>query len=312
MNFENGSIRLFRVAGIDVLLHWSWAVVAFILLRARADYYSSAFWNIAEYLAIFGIVLLHEFGHAFACRSVGGQADRIVLWPLGGIAFVNPPPRPGAVLWSIAAGPLVNVILLPITIGFVLLSDFSGGAENWPDFHHFLFAVAVINGLLLLFNLVPIYPLDGGQIVQSLLWFVLGRPMSLRVVSVMGLIVGPSLLVVFVAIGQYWLAIMSGFVVLQSLNGLRAARILALREQAPRHQGLVCPSCGSPPLAGPYWRCDECGEAFDIFLHRGACPNCGQRFPEAPCIECRQRHPINAWWGMAIPADDGLKGHDLA
>ena len=49
--------------------------------------------------------MLHEFGHALACRQVGGQADLIVLWPLGGVAYVNPPPRPGALLWSIAAGP---------------------------------------------------------------------------------------------------------------------------------------------------------------------------------------------------------------
>ena len=65
--------------------------------------------NVLEYLALFGIVLLHEFGHALACRQVGGTADRIMLWPLGGVAYVNPPSRPGATLWSLAAGPLVNV-----------------------------------------------------------------------------------------------------------------------------------------------------------------------------------------------------------
>ena len=58
--------------------------------------------------------MMHEFGHALACRQVGGQANRIVLWPLGGIAFVSPPPRAGAMLWSIAAGPLVNLLLAPI------------------------------------------------------------------------------------------------------------------------------------------------------------------------------------------------------
>ena len=76
--------------------------------------YSSITWNIIEYLSLFLIVMLHEFGHALACRQVGGEANRIVLWPLGGVAYVDPPPRPGATLWSIAAGPLVNVALLPI------------------------------------------------------------------------------------------------------------------------------------------------------------------------------------------------------
>ena len=99
-----GSIRLFAVAGISVHVHWSWLVVAYFEIQLRTNTYTSQVWNIAEYLTLFGIVLLHEFGHALACRQVGGRANDIVLWPLGGIAFVSPPVRPGAVLWSIAAG----------------------------------------------------------------------------------------------------------------------------------------------------------------------------------------------------------------
>ena len=103
-----GSVRLFQIAGIRVYVHWSWLLVAGIELRVRQNSYLSPAWNVAEYLTLFLIVLLHEFGHALACRTVGGRADEIVRWPLGGIAYVSPPPRPGAVLWSIAAGPLVN------------------------------------------------------------------------------------------------------------------------------------------------------------------------------------------------------------
>src|SRR5437764_2435137 len=111
---SQSSLRLFRFSGIDVFLHWSWFVVAIFEINGRNGRYSSISWNIAEYLALFAIVLMHEFGHSLACRSVGGRAERIVLWPLGGIAYVAPPPRPGPVLWSIAAGPLVNLILAPL------------------------------------------------------------------------------------------------------------------------------------------------------------------------------------------------------
>src|SRR5213082_3368600 len=83
-------------------------------LTQRLNNYQSSIFAFYEYVALFGIVLLHEFGHALACRQTGGYADRIVLWPLGGIAFVSPPRRPGAVLWSIVAGPLVNVLLFPL------------------------------------------------------------------------------------------------------------------------------------------------------------------------------------------------------
>src|SRR5438309_9127693 len=115
-NSQKGSFQLFRFAGINVFLHWSWFFVAVIEISMRGRRYPSLAWNIAEYLALFLIVTLHEFGHALACRQVGGTANRIVLWPLGGVAYVNPPPRPGATLWSIAAGPLVNVALLPISL----------------------------------------------------------------------------------------------------------------------------------------------------------------------------------------------------
>ena len=120
MNLNRGAIPLGSVAGIRLFLHWSWFLVAAYEIQARSGRYSSVVWNVLEYLAIFVIVLLHEFGHAFACRQVGGTANQIMLWPLGGIAYVDPPQRPGATLWSIAAGPLVNVALIPILWGAAL------------------------------------------------------------------------------------------------------------------------------------------------------------------------------------------------
>src|SRR5467141_3025399 len=130
-----GSIRLFRFSGIDVFFHLSWFVVAAYEINGRTRSYSSLTWNVLEYLALFLIVTLHEFGHSLACRQVGGTANQIVLWPLGGVAYVNPPPRPGAALWSIAAGPLVNVVLVPILSVLGILSRSSGWAEAMPDAH---------------------------------------------------------------------------------------------------------------------------------------------------------------------------------
>src|SRR5712664_577380 len=125
---RQGSIRLFRFAGVDLFLPLSWFLVATYEIRNRAGTYSSLTWNVLEYLALFLIVMLHEFGHALACRQVGGVADQIVLWPLGGVAYVDPPPRPGATLWSIAAGPLVNVVLIPL----LLIALFIAQRFDWP------------------------------------------------------------------------------------------------------------------------------------------------------------------------------------
>src|SRR3954466_11820721 len=171
---HSDSLRFFRFRGIQVYIHWVWFLWAFFQISTRSRAYSSLGWNIAEYFSLFVIVLLHEFGHAFACRQTGGQADEIVLWPLGGVAFVNPAPRPGAYLWSIAAGPLVNVILLPLLSLALMIAKTGALTTGRPDLYNFVFALWAINTGLLIFNLLPIYPLDGGQIVRALLWFVVG------------------------------------------------------------------------------------------------------------------------------------------
>src|SRR5213078_2078195 len=165
-SMRQGSIHLFRIAGVDVFLHWSWFLVAAFEISGRTRTYSSLSWNILEYLALFSIVLLHEYGHALACRQVGGIANRIVLWPLGGVAYVDPPPRPGATLWSIAAGPLVNVVLLPILLIVLFIAQKLDWANSMPNVYHFIDTISLINRGLLIFNLLPIYPLDGGQILR--------------------------------------------------------------------------------------------------------------------------------------------------
>jgi Zn-dependent protease len=221
-NLTAGSLPLFRISGIQVYLHWTWLVVAYLEIVNRVNKYQSMTWNVIEYLGIFGIVLLHEFGHALACRQVGGQANRIMLWPLGGVAFVQPPPRPGAVLWSIAAGPLVNVILLPVTLIALVVASGAGLQNEHQDFVHFLYSIAVINFVLLIFNLLPIYPLDGGQILQALLWFVIGRARSLMVSGVIGLAGAAGVIVLaIVRLQDKWLALVAIFVAWQAWHGFR-------------------------------------------------------------------------------------------
>ena len=180
---RQGSVHLFRFRGIDVFLHWSWFLFAIFEINMRSGRYSSIIWNVVEYLSLFLIVLLHEFGHALACRQVGGRANNIVLWPLGGVAYVDPPPRPGAVLWSLAAGPLVNVALVPVILLLTKVLRFGLGLAS-PDLFALLEAIFYINAALLVFNMLPIYPLDGGQILRALLWFLMGRARSLMTATV--------------------------------------------------------------------------------------------------------------------------------
>jgi Zn-dependent protease len=298
-----GSFHLFRLAGISVYLHWSWFLVAFLQISSRADVYQGQGWKVVEYLALFGIVLLHEFGHALACRSVGGIAERIVLWPLGGVAYVAPPPRPGPILWSIAAGPLVNVALVLPFFGLNLLADANDWANTRPDAALFVTNLARLNLVLLIFNVLPIYPLDGGQILHALLWFPLGRWTSLLVVSLIGMVLGGGLVLFSVVLfvlsrgepGAIFFGLISAFIVLRSLVSFQHARAVRQLEALPRHENAACPTCGIAPPRGPYWVCEHCQTRFDLFDHRGHCPACGAWYLHPACPHCHQAGHIDTW-----------------
>jgi Zn-dependent protease len=294
-SIRQGSVRLFRFAGIDVFLHWSWFLVAAYEISTRARAYSSIIWNIAEYLALFLVVLLHEYGHALACRQVGGTANQIVLWPLGGVAYVDPPPRPGATLWSIAAGPLVNVALLPVLSMLAIASRILGWAGAAPDAYGLLRTLWLMNLVLLVFNLLPIYPLDGGQILRALLWFVVGRARSLMVAAIFGFIGVAALIVLALWIQSVWFGVLSVFLLMNCWRGLRQAQNLSRLARLPRHHGFACPWCKSAPPLGEFWACGQCGQLFDTFATQGVCPYCAARFSGTRCLDCGRPFSTDEW-----------------
>jgi Zn-dependent protease len=294
---RQGSIHLFRLLGIDVFLHWSWFLLALWGISNQVGGYRSNIWlwSALQYVALFLIVLMHEFGHSLACKSVGGQADQIVLWPLGGVAFVSPPQRPGATLWSIAAGPLVNVVLFPILTALMYVARATHWPATIPDAYLFVRNIWYINFGLLIFNLLPIYPLDGGQILRSLLWFVFGRANSLLIAAGIGLL-GVVAVGVFALIDRSaWLGLIAVFILFQCWNGLRQARALARVAKAPPRLGFACPSCGAVPPTGAFWICGKCRQSFDIFAIGGVCPNCGSHYNATRCLECGVLHPIDSF-----------------
>ena len=169
----NNGLRLFRVAGVDVYVDWTWAIVIFYFYYAYQRHtgifthqaHGLGFW--AAFLFCYMlIILLHEFGHVFACRWVGGKASRVTLSFMGGATGVRPPQRAAAMLWSIAGGPLVNMIILPVTLlpSLYLLTTGRGGMGGAGA--DFLAEVAWLNLVLLVLNMLPIYPMDGGQILR--------------------------------------------------------------------------------------------------------------------------------------------------
>ncbi len=286
--------KLFRLWGIDVFLDWSWILVAVIEIQLRRNAFAHQFWNVLEYLTLFVLVLLHEFGHALACRSVGGAASQIILWPLGGIAYVQPPPRPGATLWSIAAGPLVNVVLLPITIALAYSARvYFPGLSH--DAQRYIVAIAFINGGLLAYNILPFYPLDGGQILRSLLWFVVGRARSLRYAAIVGFVGAAAIGALALHTRSLWWFVLAAYGGTRSYRAYQQSSVLSLLEAMPRREGYRCPFCHAPPPRERIWR-SPCGHAVDAFA--GPCFHCSEPIDPVGCPDCGRVAPASAW---AIP-----------
>jgi stage IV sporulation protein FB len=196
----SGSVPLFTAFGIRVRAHS--ALIVFIASMLLFNWSEGYGWSskLVSMSMLFGVILLHEFGHCFAARVVGGWASEILLWPTGGLAFPETPPRPWARFFTAAGGPLVNFAICAISAAVVLslgghyfvqlnpLHSLMPPAEiGWHRPAFYAWWLFIVSGLLLALNLLPIYPLDGGQMLQAVLWKFLGHHRSMIVTCVTGM-----------------------------------------------------------------------------------------------------------------------------
>ena len=148
----------------------------------------------------FGSVLFHEFGHVVAARMTGGAADEILLWPFGGLASTQPADSLRSRLMTTAAGPLVNLVLCGLSLKPVLDSSWTSAVfhplkvpavtfsgELLSDVLILIFAA---NWIMLLVNLLPVYPLDGGQMLQTVLTARWGNQTGIVVYIRVGCVIG--------------------------------------------------------------------------------------------------------------------------
>jgi Zn-dependent protease len=172
-------------------------------------------------LVLFSVVLLHEFGHCFASRWVGGDPREIILTPIGGLAMADAPHRPGATFITVLGGPAVNVLIC--LVAGIALALMGMSVLPWNLFNlqqgmvphagwlaYGLWFVFTVSWALLLFNLWPIFPLDGGQLLQAALWWKIGYYKATLFACVTGMIgavimamvglAGRELLLLFIAI----------------------------------------------------------------------------------------------------------------
>jgi stage IV sporulation protein FB len=218
------SLPIARVGGITVRMHLFFLAYILIelgrgLVPAKGQHIDFELTALAMGVLV-TIVLVHELGHCLACRLVRGQADEILMWPLGGLAFCHPPQYWRAHFVTAAGGPLVNVLICALAGSMLgLLTGQWGGvaipnildpfarladpaiSRSWA--HIALYMFNVISLVLLAFNLLPMFPMDGGRLLQALLWPRYGWSRSMRFAVRLGYVTGMAL-AVFGAMTSNW------------------------------------------------------------------------------------------------------------
>jgi Zn-dependent protease len=228
-----GTWQIGRVAGIVVQVHWTFLLLIgwVVLMHTRAGGgVGDALRGVALTLAVFVCVVLHEFGHALTARRFGIGTRDITLLPIGGLArLARMPDDPRQELAVAAAGPAVNVVLalgiagvLLVTGRYVPVTDVTLMGSRFLD------QLLMINVVLVVFNLLPAFPMDGGRVLRALLALRLPYLRATRWAAYTGQTIA-------VALGFAGVTLRSPFLVLIALfvfSGARAeARMVEMRAR---------------------------------------------------------------------------------
>jgi Zn-dependent protease len=236
------SWRVGRVAGIGIFIHWSFWLLP---LWVGYEHWSQgpaqvALW-VGLVLALFGSVLLHELGHAFMARAFGIGTRDITLYPIGGAARLERmSERPLEEILIALAGPAVNVVIAVVLLLGIKLADVPVDPEmlagQGPVLPVFLVMLTVMNLFLVGFNLLPIFPMDGGRVFRALLTPLLGRLGATRA----AVWVAVPLSLGLMALGYFGSApmmiVVALFVILVGQAELAMVRYQEARRRAEEHE----------------------------------------------------------------------------
>ncbi|TXE16732.1 CBS domain-containing protein [Psychroserpens burtonensis] len=221
------NLDLGSVAGIKIKVHWTFLfLIVWIIFDElkRGGGTDSVLFNISFILAVFVCVILHELGHALTAKYFGVKTEKITLLPIGGMAsFDKMPESPKQEFLIVIAGPLVNVGIALLLYFIVPVEDlFSQSFTDAYDifvsftFQNFLFFLFIVNFGLVLFNMIPAFPMDGGRLLRALLALKMNHVKATQIAAsigqfiavvflLAGVLYNPFLIVIalFVFLGAY-------------------------------------------------------------------------------------------------------------
>ncbi len=218
-----GSHKIARIAGIDVKVHWTFLIILgwfFFSYYRETSNVESGLYGVGFVLAVFICVLAHEYGHALVARRFGIRTRDITLLPIGGLASLERiPEKPREELLVALAGPAVNIL---IAIGLYAYLAATGQLVNLVNYAdtissldpiYFAENIFAVNLILVLFNLIPAFPMDGGRVLRALLAMRWDRAKATRFAAG----IGRTLAVGFVFMGffgNFWLVFIGLFIYL--------------------------------------------------------------------------------------------------
>ncbi|OWY24790.1 site-2 protease family protein [Sphingobacteriales bacterium UPWRP_1] len=207
-----GSLNIGKLAGIKVYVHWTFLIlIAYIVFSGFSSGQQAIgiVYNILLVLSVFTCVVLHELGHALAARRYGIGTRDITLLPIGGVASLeNIPENPKQELVVAIAGPLVNVAIAAILFGVItlFLNTTLFAPENIEatlahlNLNTFVVNLLMVNIMLVAFNAIPAFPMDGGRVLRALLALSMDRTKATRIAAS----IGQFIAILFVFAGLFY------------------------------------------------------------------------------------------------------------
>jgi Zn-dependent protease len=237
------SITIGRIGGTAIRLHLTFIIfLLWIFISSyQAEGYLSARTSLAFILLVFACVVAHEFGHILMARHFGIKTPDVTLWPIGGVANMERIPEdPWQELPVALAGPLVNVVIagLLVAFGHLAASDFQAIDLNTAPL---VPRLALVNITLVIFNLVPAFPMDGGRVLRALLAMKLGPQRATEIAARLGQVFA----FVFVGLGLFYnpvLVLIGMFIFIAGASELQAGQLHRVLE------GLRASDCLGQPV----------------------------------------------------------------
>jgi Zn-dependent protease len=183
------SYRIGRIAGTDIKVHVTFLLLVgwWALIGYSQGGLAGALTSALALLALFACILLHEFGHILTARRFGVRTPDVILLPIGGVARLERiPEEPRQELLIALAGPAVTLAIAVVLFAVLRLSGSDAQVSELGENQPFLAQLVTVNIYLLLFNLIPAFPMDGGRVLRALLASKLGLVRGTRIAANLG------------------------------------------------------------------------------------------------------------------------------